>query len=336
MLVVVTGCAGFIGSHVSEALIARGDDVIGIDSMDPYYDPAIKWRNLDEVQAVAEASNAGRFIFREYDILGNVEQLYKLYDKPDAIIHLAAKAGVRPSIEDPVSYQINNVVGTTNLLESCARNGIKRFVFASSSSIYGEGAAGGLEMLEWDESVSNNPVSPYAASKRACELIGRTYSALYDTSFTALRYFTVYGPRQRPEMAIHKFLRMALRGEQIVLFGDPNETERDYTYIDDIVDGTIAALDRVVPGFRAYNLGGSNPVKLGYLMDIIEVTLEKELDLVIDQRQPGDVLKTISNINRARKELSYDPSIPIERGIELFIDWIKSMKEDDRYVEEQL
>lgn len=321
MKILVTGCAGFIGSHLCEALVKRGDTVIGMDNFDQFYSTELKKENLRQVEFAAEKS-LGKFIFYEKSILDDLNELFKEHQF-DSVCHLAAKAGVRPSIDDPVGYQLTNVVGTTNLLQCSALYNVPDFVFASSSSIYGEGAYDGMEMQEWDQNFTNLPVSPYAATKRSCELIGYTFSHLYNITFTALRYFTVYGPRQRPEMAIHKFLRHALQGKKIVLYGDPDAVERDFTYVIDAVAATIAAIDKVKGySYREYNIGGSNPVKLSYLIDIIETTTELEMDVEIIERQPGDVFKTVSNISRAEKELGYRPSIPIERGIELMFDWM--------------
>lgn len=339
MKILVTGAAGFIGSHLCESLIKRGDTVIGVDSFDPFYSKQIKLRNIYEIEKTL-LRYSGKFKFVEANILDSFNSIFNENGIPDAICHLAAKAGVRPSIEDPVGYQVTNVVGTTRLLEVAKKYKINNFVFASSSSIYGEGAYNGLAMQEWDENVSNNPISPYAASKRSCELIGHTYSNLTNINFAALRYFTVYGPRQRPEMAIHKFLRKSINGEKITLYGNPNNTERDYTYINDIIDGTIAAIDfqhniktTTCGQFNSFNLGGGQPVKLKYLIDIIEVLLEKDLDIDVIERQDGDVLRTISDINKAKTILKYNPSVPIERGVEFFIDWINKQIKENAYYE---
>lgn len=335
MRILVTGTAGFIGSHVAGRLCSLGHEVIGIDNMDPYYPRTIKKRNLDEVR---HPYTKGPFIFREMDIMGNLDHLVDDFGRFDAIVHLAAKAGVRPSIEDPVGYQIANVVGTTNVLEFARRNDIEDFIFASSSSVYGESAQFGTKCEEYSYSMTNFPVSPYAASKRSCEMICATYAMLHKLSIRSLRFFTVYGPRQRPEMAIHKFLRKALKGEKISLYGDPDITKRDYTYIDDIVNGVIAAIEKPHESgtHSIYNLGGGSPTTLAQLMRAIEDKTEAKLNLCVAERQPGDVLCTISDIQRATRDLGYEPKVSIEDGIDRFLFWIKEMKRKGKYVEDQL
>ncbi len=304
----VTGAAGFIGSHVAQALAARGDRVIGLDNFDSFYDRGVKQANVGEVERAA----AGRFQFVEGDIC-DATAMQRLFDAErfTGVIHLAARAGVRPSIADPVLYARVNVEGTTVLLEAVRRARVPRFVLASSSSVYGD--AEKVPFAE-DDDVSR-PISPYAATKRACELIGATFHQLYALPVACLRFFTVYGPRQRPDLAIAQFLRRISAGQSITLYGD-GSTSRDYTYIDDIVAGVLAAYDRVDRfGYRIWNLGGSNPVTLTDLVGVVERTVGRRAEIERRPEQAGDVRRTFADLARSRAELGYSPATTLEEGI---------------------
>lgn len=327
MKILVTGAAGFIGSHLCEEFIRRGYDILGVDNMDPYYPRAVKERNLGEIRAQADCVGSGLFVFHEADILGHLDPLVESFGGVDAVCHMAAKAGVRPSIEDPVGYQIANVVGTTNLLEMCVRLGIEDFMFASSSSVYGDSP--------FHE--PNEPISPYAASKRACELIGHTFSHLHGIRFRALRFFTVYGPRQRPEMAIHRFIRDVMAGHPITLYGQPARTMRDYTYIDDILMGIMKALGHSsqLPSFCTYDLGGGSPVTLLETVNTIGKVLGTEPKLVFEPMQAGDVLETRADIRPAFRDFHYNPITGLEKGIVATVEWIGRMRREGLYVEDR-
>lgn len=316
--VIVTGAAGFIGSHLVDRLLARGDTVIGIDNFDPFYDKALKQANLEE------ASRDERFSLLTADCQNLTTLEERLSStRVDAIAHLAAKAGVRPSIEDPVGYASANVTGTQAMLELSRRLGVRRFVFASSSSVYGNNAR--VPFSETD--AADEPISPYAATKRAGELACRTYHHLYDLSVIALRFFTVYGPRQRPDLAIRKFATLMLAGEPIPVFGD-GSTARDYTWIDDIIDGVVAAVDRtaeVPPEFEIVNLGGSRTTTLSELIALLGTSLGVTPEIRRKGLQPGDVDRTYANVTRARDLLGYEPSTPIHEGIPRFAAWMKEV-----------
>lgn len=321
MRVLITGAAGFIGSSVARGLLARGDEVVGLDNFNPYYDPAIKRGNVEEVRASAKGT---QFRMVEGDLLDPavVDAVFDGPDvRPDVVCHLAAWAGVRPSIQQPVLYSDVNVTGTTRLLEKSNQLGITPFVFASSSSVYG--ARTQVPFREDDR--VDDPISPYAATKKAGELIGHTYHHLHGTRFIGLRFFTVYGPRQRPEMAIHQFARKILDGKPITLFGD-GSTSRDYTYIDDIVAGVIASIDRAATtdGYRIYNLGCGRTTKLGDLVHLIEDAVGKKAVIEWMPEQPGDVPTTFASVDRAREELGFRPETPPEVGIPRFADWLRA------------
>ena len=311
MRVLLTGAAGFIGSTLARALLARGDEVVGLDNFDPFYDRIVKERNLRDL------SRYERFSVHAGDVLDG-SLLDRLLDGVDRVVHLAALAGVRPSLEAPSRYMRVNVEGTTEVLEACRRANIGNLVVASSSSVYGVRSTAPF----YEDDPCDRPASPYAASKRATEHICATYHHLYETGVTCLRYFTVYGPRQRPEMAIHKFVRLALAGEAVPMFGD-GASGRDYTYIDDIVDGTLAALDRQDGDFHVYNLGGAQPVLLRDLLDAIGEALGRKLR--IDQRpwQAGDIPLTSADVSRAADELDYQPKVPLAVGLRRFVEWYR-------------
>jgi len=312
MRVLVTGGAGFIGSHVAEALLARGDDVVILDNFNSFYDPAIKRGNLAEVRA------SGTFELVEGDIRD--EALVKrLFARPfDAVIHLAAMAGVRPSLDDPLLYQDVNLRGTMVLLEALRKQPATRFVFASSSSVYG----GNTVVPFREEHEVTSPVSPYAATKRASELLAYTHHHLFGIPMVGLRFFTVYGPRQRPEMAIHKFVELALAGQPLPFFGD-GSTRRDYTYIDDIVDGVMRALDRC-EGYELYNLGESETTSLAEVVELIGKACGVTPQLDRRPMQPGDVLVTYADVSKARERLGYAPATKIAAGLTLFVDWYRA------------
>ena len=310
--VLVTGAAGFIGSHLSESLVNRGDIVIGLDAFDDFYDPNVKRNNI---RALLDHD---RFRMIEGDIRDPECVTTALGDKVDIVVHLAARAGVRPSIEQPMLYQDVNIRGTMVLLEACRKKGIKRFIFSSSSSIYGNN-----EKIPFAESDPvDHPISPYAATKKAGELICHTYHHLYGIDITCLRFFTVYGPRQRPDLAIHKFARLIEQGRPIPVFGD-GSMMRDFTYIDDIVDGVLRAMDKC-GGYHVYNLGESRPVRLSNLITALESALGKKA--VIDRRsmQPGDVNRTYADVTLARNELGYQPSTDLATGLARFVEWFRS------------
>ena len=310
--VLVTGAAGFIGSHLSEALVHRGDIVIGLDAFDDFYDPNVKRNNI---RALIDHD---RFRMIEGDIRDPECVTTALGDKVDIVVHLAARAGVRPSIEQPMLYQDVNVRGTLVLLEACRKKNIKRFIFSSSSSIYGNNEK--IPFAEADP--VDHPISPYAATKKAGELICHTYHHLYGIDITCLRFFTVYGPRQRPDLAIHKFARLIEQGRPIPVFGD-GSMMRDLTYIVDIVDGVLRAMDKCV-GYHVYNLGESQPVRLSNLITALESALGRKA--VIDRRsmQPGDVNRTHADVTLARNELGYQPSTDLATGLARFVEWFRS------------
>ena len=321
MHVVVTGAAGFIGSHVVERLLARGDSVLGIDNFDPFYSPAEKRANL------APAGASPRFRLAELDLADGaaLEAALDAYPQPlDAFIHLAAKAGVRPSIADPLGYARANVLGTQALLGEAERRRIGRFVFASSSSVYGNSAT-----VPFNESAAAvDPVSPYAATKRAGELLCAVHQHLYGGSMLCLRFFTVYGPRQRPDLAIRKFATLMTGGKRIQLFGD-GSTERDYTWVDDIVDGVVAALDRgaaTPEEFEIVNLGGSRATSLGRLVELLSEALGIRPEIERLLPQPGDVDRTWADVAKAQRLLGYRPAVLIEEGIKRFAVWFTARK----------
>jgi UDP-glucuronate 4-epimerase len=309
----VTGGAGFIGSHLCEQLLVAGHSVWAFDNLDTFYDPAIKRRNLQELQGTARL-----FEFVQGDLLDR-RALDELFGgvRFDQVIHLAARAGVRPSLEEPALYQRVNVEGTTNLLEAARLNGVRKMVLASSSSVYGVNAK--VPFAERDPIFT--PISPYAASKLACEALGHVYHHVYGLDVIMLRFFTVYGPRQRPDLAIHKFARLIREGRPIPVFGD-GSSARDFTYITDILQG-IMACTRQDFGYEIFNLGESEVVRLDRLIEVLENALGKKA--IIDRRppQPGDVPITFADISKARQQLGYQPQVKIERGMALFVDWFR-------------
>lgn len=321
--VIITGAAGFIGSHVASALVHAGADVLGIDNFDPFYTRDLKERNLASVVSTA-ASATGSFTNIELDLTepGAFAIAAERF-RPDAVIHLAAKAGVRPSIDDPPGYARANVCATSEVLDAAAKLGCSRVVVASSSSVYGNSPT-----VPFAETADTNaPISPYAATKRACELLCLTHHHLTGQPVSCLRFFTVYGPRQRPDLAIAKFMRMIDAGEPITMFGD-GTTSRDYTYIGDIVAGVLAALDRTPEfGFRVWNLGSDRPTTLNDLIAAIGKTVGKEPIVHPGQPQPGDVDRTWADLTRARADLGYAPKTPLLEGLKK--QWAASGPRDD-------
>lgn len=310
MKILVTGCAGFIGSHVAEALLLRGDTVIGIDNINDYYDPAKKEKNLEILK------KHKKFVFYKEDIR-NYDNLKRIFirENPDKVVHLAARAGVRASIQNPLLYQEVNIRGTLNLLELAKNSKAKSFVFASSSSVYGNQEK---TPFSEDDDVST-PISPYAATKRAGELLCYTYHHLYNTSITCLRFFTVYGPRGRPDMAPYKFTKLIIEGKPVPRYGD-GTTKRDYTYITDIVKGVIAAIDKEL-SFEIINLGNNKPVMLNDFIRVIEEATHRKAVIKEMPMQPGDVNITYADIRKAQRLLGYQPETSIEEGMKKFVEW---------------
>jgi UDP-glucuronate 4-epimerase len=309
--VLVTGGAGFIGSHLVERLLSEGRRVYCLDNFDPFYSPAVKWNNIEG----ATSSPLCTLVDADIRDRGRVERLFET-EQIDAVIHLAARAGVRPSLEQPALYHDINLGGTVALLETIRRHSIRNFLFASSSSVYGD--AGRVPFRE-DDPV-DQPVSPYAATKRAGELLCYTYHHLYGLPVTCLRFFTAYGPRQRPDLAIHTFARHLLAGEPIPMFGD-GSTARDYTFVEDIVDGIVAALDRPQP-YEIINLGSSRPVSLREMIETMEEVFGRRAHLNRLPRQPGDVTVTCADTSKAWRLLGYEPRLPFREGMERFRDWL--------------
>lgn len=311
MRILVTGGAGFIGSHLVEKLLAKGHEVSILDDFNDFYDPTIK---QDNIAAVAKDVTVHHVDLRDNEAVRNLFG----GEKFDVIAHLAARAGVRPSIQDPQLYYDTNVNGTLHLLEAARIAGVERFIFASSSSVYGISKT--VPFSE-DQHLTQT-ISPYAATKIAGEFLCSTFSHLYRMRVVALRYFTVYGPRQRPDLAIHQFTRKIWAGQPIDQFGD-GTTRRDYTYIDDIIQGTMAALDYDGPLFDIFNLGESETIQLKDLIVAIEKALGKKAKINRLPEQPGDVPLTCADISKARKLLGYNPKARLSEGLPRFIDWFQ-------------
>jgi UDP-glucuronate 4-epimerase len=309
----VTGGAGFIGSNLCERLLRSGHAVWAFDELNDFYDPKFKQRNLAEIQALGLP-----FTFVQGTITDRaaLDQLFARV-KFDQIVHLAARAGVRPSLVDPVLYQRVNVEGTVNVLEAARQVGVKKITIASTSSVYGLNSK--VPFSESDPIFS--AISPYAASKLCCEALGHVYHHIYGMDVAMLRFFTVYGRRQRPDLAIYKFAKLITAGKPIPVFGD-GSTARDYTYVGDIVDGIEACTQREF-GYDIFNLGESQVVKLSYLIELLENALGKKAIIDRQPMQPGDVPLTFADISKARAKLGYNPHTKIEQGIPLFVDWFK-------------
>lgn len=316
--IVLTGGAGFIGSHVAEALLGRGTRLTILDSLDEFYSPAFKRENLEETR------RSGEYDFIELDIC-DFEGLRAVLGakRPEAIVHLAARAGVRPSIEQPRVYEQVNVAGTLNLLEICRELGVRKFIFGSSSSVYGIASRTPFS----EDEAEMKPISPYAATKLAGEMLCHTYAHLYGLEVICLRFFTVYGPRQRPDLAIHKFFKLISEGKPIPFFGD-GTSGRDYTYVDDIVSGVLAALDYRDTSdgmrFQTFNLGNSHPVTLAELVSAIERVSGRQAILDKQDMQPGDVPITWANIEKANRVLGYKPATSLVEGLRRFAEWYES------------
>jgi UDP-glucuronate 4-epimerase len=309
--ILVTGAAGFIGSHLCERLIGDNHIIMGLDNFDPFYDRRIKESNIKAL------IKSDKFELVEGDIRNAncVESICK--DNIDIIIHLAAKAGVRPSIEDPIGYADTNINGTLVMLEAAKKYDIKKFIFGSSSSVYGNNKK--IPFSETDN--VDFPISPYAATKKAGELICHTYHHLCKMDITCLRFFTVYGPRQRPDLAIHKFAKLIDQGKPIPVFGD-GSMMRDFTYIDDIINGVAASIEKC-KGYEIYNLGESRPVRLDDLIREIEKALGKKAIIERFPLQPGDVERTYADVSKAKKQLGYNPNTEIAVGLKKFVEWLR-------------
>ncbi len=313
--ILITGAAGFIGSHACRVFLDREWLVTGLDNFDPFYDRAIK------EQGLAELADEPGFRFVEGDIR-DTATVNAVLEGVDVVLHLAARAGVRPSIEDPEAYVSVNVGGTVTLLEVCNKLGIKRFVFGSSSSVYGDSTPVPFR----EDAPAVDPISPYAATKRAGELHCKVYAHLHGFRIAALRFFTVYGPRQRPDLAIHKFARLMSTGIPVIQFGD-GSSERDYTHVDDIIQGTAAAVDWAMqdaPAFEVFNLGESKTTRLADLIEMIGNAVQIEPKIEVQPAAPGDVRRTFADISKARRVLGYDPQISIEDGIPQFVEWYQA------------
>lgn len=314
--ILVTGCAGFIGSHLCQTLLSSGARVIGVDNFDPFYGRDRKELNLSLIR---EHDTDERFVFREMDVC-DVDSLSGLLEGASGVIHLAAKAGVRPSIPNPGGFINANVLGTQSVLSAASRAGCKRAVCASSSSVYGNNTK--VPFSEEDD--VSRPISPYAATKVSCELMGSTHHHLTGLPIAMLRFFTVFGPRQRPDLAMSLFLSKVSKGETINKFGD-GTTSRDYTFIDDIVAGIVRAYEHIdVHGYRVWNLGGDHPTTLNEMIATIGAVVDKEPMIHEMGMQPGDVERTWADLSRSNKELGYSPTTSIRDGLEAQWAWMQS------------
>jgi UDP-glucuronate 4-epimerase len=310
--ILLTGGAGFIGSHLAERLLTSGHELTIVDELNDFYSPEIKRRNLAEVRA------RGAFDFVEADI-GDLARLKDLFERqrPETLIHLAARAGVRPSLEQPLLYERTNILGTLNLLELARQFAVSKFIFGSSSSVYGS-----TSQLPFSEDEANpNPISPYGVTKLAGEKLCYCYSRLYPLAAICLRFFTVYGPRQRPDLAIHKFARLINEGREVPRFGDGNSL-RDYTYVDDVVDGILATL-HLETRFEVFNLGNSHPVSLTQMIQMLEEKLGKRARVTAHTAQPGDMPFTHADLSKARRLLGYAPKVPFSEGLSRFVSWFR-------------
>jgi UDP-glucuronate 4-epimerase len=310
--VLITGGAGFIGSSLTDALLARGDSVTAVDNFDPYYDARIKWRN------VSGAEDYKTYGLVEGDICdpGTVESIFAR-SRPDAVVHLAALAGVRESILEPLRFNAVNIDGTVTVLDAALRHGKPRFVLASTSSVYGLS-----ERIPYrEDDPLHHCVSPYGATKIACERYGYIYHQVHGLPVVSLRLFTAYGPRQRPDMAIHRFARAILEGEPLTLYGD-GSTSRDYTYIGDIVAGIIAALDSELP-YGIFNLGGGEQLELRELVTLLEDAVGRKAQVEYLPEQAGDPPHTRADVSLAQQQLGWEPQVPVREGIVRFVDWFR-------------
>jgi UDP-glucuronate 4-epimerase len=320
MKVLITGAAGFIGSHLCERLLTDGSEVVGVDNFDDFYDPQIKRRNI---RTCLKNKN---FHLIKADIRDSVTMDRTIGNGIEIIVHLAARAGVQPSIDQPLLYADVNINGTMALLKAAKKHKTPSFIFGSSSSVYGNNK----KVPFSEDDCVDFPISPYAATKKAGELICHTYHHLYNIPITCLRFFTVYGPRQRPDLAIHKFAKLIEQDKSIPVYGD-GSMMRDFTYIDDIIDGTVAAINRVTSNesratsheFNIYNLGQSRPITVNDLITEIEKALGKKAIRQYLPPQPGDVERTYADVTKAARELGYNPSTTIQQGLAKFITWLK-------------
>jgi len=314
MTIAVTGGAGFIGSHLVQRLVKQGREVVIIDNFNEFYNPELKRRNAEHLKV------QGSVRFEEVDLC-DLPALRDVFDRNqfEQVVHLAAWAGVTPSVKKPLLYEEVNIRGTLNLLELCREKGIKAFTFASSSSVYG-----GNTKIPFSESDPvNQPICPYAATKRAGELLCWTYAHLYGMDIPCLRFFTVYGPRQRPEMAIVKFIRHIQQGREILLYGN-GEYSRDYTYVDDIIDGVTAAMKRR-SGHEIFNLGGSRTTTVLDLVRLIEDRLGKKANVALKPKRAGEVDTTYADVSHSREVLGYEPKVPLEEGLTRTVEWYRSL-----------
>jgi len=315
--ILVTGGAGFIGSHLCERLLNDGGRVVCLDNFDNFYDPNIKIKNVEAIaRKYSEQFELVTGDIRNHDHLMGIFQKNQI----DSIVHLAARAGVRPSIVEPLLYEDVNIRGTIGLLEACKEHKIRNLIFASSSSVYGENQR--VPFSERDLDIQ--PISPYGATKRAGELLCYSFHHLYGMNIACLRIFTAYGPRQRPEMVIHKFTRLIDQGEKIPLFGD-GSSRRDYTYIDDLIEGILGVI-HYHKGFEVYNLGESQTTSLKELIGLIESALGKKANIEVLAPQPGDVSITYADISKAKQMLKYRPKVEMEEGIKRFVEWYKAQR----------
>jgi len=308
----LTGGAGFIGSHLTESLLSQGHSVVCVDNFDGFYSRSLKERNITEFK------DNPNFKLVEGDIR-DINLLSELFasEKFDLIIHLAAKAGVRPSVEDPQEYFEVNINGTINILENANKYGVKKMIFASSSSVYGNNEK--IPFAETD--FVDHPISPYAASKKSGELLCYTYHSLYDMDISCLRFFTVYGPRQRPDLAIHKFTRLILEDKPIPVYGD-GSFKRDFTYVEDTVSGINQAIKNL-KNFNVYNFGNSRTISVLEMIRVLEKSLDKKAIIDFKEQQPGDVQLTCADITKSKKEIGYNPKFDFKLGIQNFVNWIK-------------
>jgi len=313
MNILVTGAAGFIGSHLCRALLSRGDRVVGLDNFDPFYPQAQKKDNL------AFAAEGGPLEFVEGDIRETValDRCLTAGGGVEAVIHLAALAGVQPSLANPLRFQDVNINGTAQVMEAMRRHGVRRFVFASSSSVYGDNP----KIPFHEDDPVDNPISPYAATKKAGELLAHVYHHLFGFAVHCLRFFTVFGPRQRPDLAIRKFAELMAAGHPVPIYGDGSQS-RDFTYIDDIVAGIMASLDHPV-GYRVYNLGRGQTVSILELVDLLGEIMGVKPDLRPSPRKPGDVVRTYADIGRSVREFGYRPAVSMAEGLERFLAWLR-------------
>lgn len=311
--ILVTGFAGFIGSHLTERLLEEGHTVIGIDSFNDYYDPKIKERNCSSFK------DNKNFIFNNFDIRekSKIDDLFSKH-KPDCIVHLAARAGVRPSLSEPILYEEVNILGTLNLLEAAKNNGCKKIVFGSSSSVYGECKNVPFKETELDL----KPISPYGVTKLNGEKFCYAYNHLHKISTICLRFFTVYGPRQRPDLAIHKFTKLIEEGKPIPVFGN-GSFKRDFTYVTEILDGIMASIKYDKTSFEIFNLGESHTTSVLDLIKLIESALGKKAIIDWQPEQPGDVPQTYADVSKAEKLLGYKPKTKPEEGIKKFVEWYR-------------